>query len=430
MSSVHIEGKELCSSHTSANLLALTATIPVPLASIKRNRIFHRKKEYSLKPTLYLTVILVALLALVGCAQTDPPDATPDVYSGPYLSFETQDDTLVFGPFSGGSRSVDYFWWPGGEKVLLVVPTEENQELWLIDASTGDSRLLRQAAVEALFPIAWQGSNTLLSLDISTANSVFNITKTTWNDATASTTTLLPGTGRVLSHAVSEDARWVTLYSSTEEGGQVVRLDTSDGTITPLRQNLPSWDGLFPVWLSPSGLHGVLPAGTSWPLDLELLDMTSGDAHTFALGLNDCDRVFWNTDGDFFAYKYADGSHSICPLGDMNTVLSPKVRVHDTGGDLVWEIQLPHQGSIGDLYWLDSTRLLLVESDREEYSEKDFWIADLASQEVRPATEGEADSRFSAVLPYPMSKGESNFRVEIEYQTLEEGPAEVVRITP
>ena len=372
--------------------------------------------------------MLLLLMLVVSCAST-PTDEEP-AYTGPSLAFERQDDALVFGPFASTPRGTDYFWLPGGQELLLVVPADTSYELWLIDPGTGDSRLLRTATVEALFPIAWRGSNALLSLDIGDSNMAFNVAETTWNQASSSTTTLLPGSGRAIQHAVSADARWVSIFASGPDGGQIVRLDTEDESIVTLRQHLPSWDGLFPVWFSPDGLHAVLPTGGSWPLDLELLSIPTGRAHTFTTALSDCDRIFWNTSGTVFAYKYADGRHRVCTLSDMNLVLSRSVRIHDTAGDLVWDIELPHQGSIGDLHWLDEGHLLLVESDSEEYREKAFWVADLASHQVREATAQEAELRFD-YSPYPMPKGESTYRLEIEQLPQDEGtPSELVRIMP
>jgi hypothetical protein len=208
---------------------------------------------------------------------------------------------IVFGPFSSWNRGVDWFWLRDGRRLIVTMETasassrsasgegsptqgiEPVVQMWLIDAVSGESRLLRdEKGLDAMFPVAWTGDESLACIDLPAASGQpVRVTVTDFSGGRTSSRKVAEFSGTFKNHTATRDGRFVSVHVGRigqSGGGQILRIDTAEGSAKPVATNLPIWDGLYPVWFSPDGRYAAMPEPTNGgrPWRLRLLDIASG----------------------------------------------------------------------------------------------------------------------------------------------------------
>ncbi|MEW6242942.1 MAG: hypothetical protein AB1497_01465 [Bacillota bacterium] len=404
----------------------------------------NRAKAFRITVTL-LTVTLLISGLLSGCGTGNPPRTEPPSKNdpastrprfgaqGPKLPFRHEDGKTILGPFSSWVRGIDWFWCRDGQTILLTVEKDGSLQLWLIDAGSGDSLLLREAeGLDAMFPVAWYGSGAVVTLDLPRVpQHLTRVTVTDFSGEKVFSRTAGEYEGWSKSHAATSDGRLLSVHLDTPQGGKIWQVDISAGTSTDLLQGLPSWDGLYPVWFSPDGRHAVMPEPDSaGQMRLRLLDLVNGDVKALEPVLDSVDIVRWSASGNAFAYKVADGSHRTDINGESWSILSPRIRVISASGEIVEELVLPDGQLADNLAWLDEKSLVIsTRTAAEEYGPT--WTVTLGSG-FKKATPEQSRVFEERIFPYPMDKGTSSrYSVEIRFwQDPGKAPTEELIITP
>ncbi len=358
------------------------------------------------------------MVFICGCR----PDqaVAPEQPKPPSIPVSRDGDGIVLGPFSGWVRGVDWFWMPDGQMLILTaekhsqIADEPVMQLWVVDASSGDSRLLREAQnTQAIFPIAFL-DDSVLCIEIAHGSEHKNLI-TAVSTGERDTTVLVEFEGFFKRHAVTPDAQYVSVYYTGREGGRIIRVNTADGVTTELVSALPLSDGLFPVWFSPDGRTAVMPETeyATRPFFVTLLNLITGEKRSLELGKEPVEWINWSPSGDKFAYKVTDGRHKRVDLGESTIVLSPQVRVLDNTGSPLALIEMVSGRLAGAIGWYDEHTLVIGEG--ESVTETfPVWTATLDG-EMRRATASEAEVLQHSAVPFPMERGESaEFSVQHE----------------
>ncbi|NPV69391.1 MAG: hypothetical protein HPY55_01940 [Firmicutes bacterium] len=352
---------------------------------------------------------------------------------------------------------MDWFWLKDGQRLIVTMETasatqqgpapggpgagpepEPVIQLWLVGAATGESRLLREVkGLDAMFPVAWNGAESVVCLDLPAAQGQpTKLTVTDFSGGKASSRSVADLQGTLRSHAATPDGRLISIHLGTRDGGEIRRINTADGSTKDLITGLPVWDGLYPVWFSPDGRSAAMPdprnGGRPWRL--RLLSIVTGELKHVDPYLDLIDFVRWSPDGRHLAFKVADGSHKLIDVADFSSVLSPKVRVLDETGKVVREFDMAKGHFIGDIEWLDENTLVLGER-KSAQEDGPAWVAGLQStgDGLKPAAPAQAAILKDRPDTYPMPKrgSSSKFKVTVRsWQDQGKAPSEELIITP
>lgn len=377
-----------------------------------------------------------ALALFAGCCGCRESIAVlPEKPSEDYefaLPYRSEGRGTVFGPFSSWVRGVDWFWHRDGKSLVVTAEQEGSGRLWVIDAPTSQSWLLRDVpGAQAIFPVGWLGLDELVCIELpSGRDQVTNVTVTDISGRGSRTVGGLDG--RLLRHEMTSDGRFLAVHANTQDGGTIIRFDVSEGSSVDVATGLPIWDGLFPVWFSPGGLHAAMPEyDGDGKYRLLVLELASGQMQPVTPYLELIGPAFWAPGGERLAYKVADGQHEILETEAMSDILSPKVRVLTADGGLVDEFMVPEGHLVRDVIWLDGETLLLGTATGTQ-----GW--GLAFQARIGGAVEPADPDQQRILeegvsrPYPMAKGSSeSYRVETRHwQDEGKAPCEELVIIP
>ncbi len=406
-----------------------------------------------------LAVALILVGAMQGCAfgraaRPAPPPAPPQAASenpaggaapdesrGPTssssngLPFRRDGDAIVFGPFSSWARGIDWFWCGDGVRLIMTVESEGTNSLWLIDAGTGRSNLLRKVTgIDAIFPVSWAGDESVVCIDLAREfdqSSVVSVTA--FSDGKGATRSIGEFTGWLKRYAATPDGGCITIHFHGADGGCIRRISTLDGSFCDLLSGLPTWDGLFPVWFSPDGRTAVIPepGEDSSMRRLQILDIEDGGLTSIDPYMEIIDSIAWNPGGSRFAHKMASGDYRMVETGDSYMILSGNVRIVTSEGRVLREIHLPRGHAVGEMAWLDDESLVLREMKDGQDMSGPVWFARMDG-EVRPAETDEARAFEIDPWQYPMPKGRSGrFTVGVRsWQDPDKPPSQELAITP
>lgn len=369
---------------------------------------------------LYTLVTIMVTVLLTSCTGGAPAPRTPGSGKGENSSERAQPATLslpyytegsktIYGPFSSWVRGVDWFWCEDGKRLILTMEKDGAMQLWLLNADSKESRLLREVrGLDAMFPV-WIGPDRLITLDLPKNPS--DKTRVALVDfAIPETSVKIAGEfpGRAKQHAVTKDGRFMSVHVDTPQGGKIWRLDISKGLAVDLVTGLPLNDGLYPVWFSPDGMAAAMPEITSngRATRLKIVNLLTGEIKATKFSHPLIDTVHWSNHGKYLAYKLADGTHKTVLESDFYIVLSSKVRVLDTNGLVVRDLSLPGGRRARDIAWVDDNMIVL--GDLRNASET-AWVARLDNGTVETAKPEQASLLGQRAADYPMSKGKSPF---------------------
>ncbi|MGE5485476.1 MAG: hypothetical protein ACM3X4_10705 [Ignavibacteriales bacterium] len=317
----------------------------------------------------------------------------------------------------------------------MTSESEGIHRLWLIDAATGQSRLLREVSgIDAMFPVGWTGDESITCMDLAREpDQPSTISVTTFSSGGSTTRKIGEFTGWPGQHVATPDGRYFAVHLSAPEGGKVWRLDTFDGSSADLLSGLPTWDGLFPVWFSPDGRSAVMPEPKedSDLQRLRLLNLENAAVTSIDPYFEIIDHVAWSPGGARFAHKVAAGDYRTVEAGDSYMVLSRNIRVITSEGKVLREIALPQGCLVGAVAWIDDESLVLRESTDAQDVSGPIWFARV-SGELRQASPGEAQAFDREQRPYPMAKGRSD-RFEVSVRTWQDpgkAPSEELIVAP
>ncbi len=367
--------------------------------------------------------------------QTDQAPAGEAQPGQAQVPFRKDGDRTIFGPISSWARGIDWFWCKDGRRLIVTAENEGIHRLWLIDAATGESKVLREAkGIDAIFPVGWTGDESIVCMEMAGQfEQPTAITVTEFSGDKTATRKLAEFTGRAKRHAMTPDGLFLVVHLDAATGGKIWRLNTSDGSASDLIKGLPIWDGLYPVWFSPDGRNAVMPEPKkdSSQRRLRLLNLVEGRVTSIDPYLEYVYEVTWSPSGKNFAHKVAAGNHKLVETGDMYFLLSPTVRVIDASGKVVRQFSVPQGHLAGQIAWLDDETLVIKEMKDLEDREGPVWLARTGG-EMRPATVDEARAlERDPYPPYPMSKGASErFKVEVRsWQDQGKAPSQEIIIT-
>ncbi|MGE5483478.1 MAG: hypothetical protein ACM3X4_00495 [Ignavibacteriales bacterium] len=357
-----------------------------------------------------------------GTTLLDDPDPVDWV---DHLPRRLANGKVRLGPFLTLGRDVEWFWCPGGERLLLTVQRRDSVELWVAGARTGDSSLLyREEDLEAIFPLGWIGPAEVVCLDLSRCRTddlmaPMCVKVVGFSGDEAECRNLATLNGRLCGACVTPGGRFACVcYMDSPRTAKVMRVDTLTGRrIDLVKDRLAANDFVPPVWFSPDGRSAVMLEFEkhTGPFRLTFLDFVEGRAWSVGPYLELIDWVGWNPSGTHVAHKVADGTHKTVEGLDAMVVVSPKVRILDRTGNVVRSVGLPTGELIESVAWKDDDTLILREmAETRSLPGSNAgvpWVVSLTGA-PRPAGPDEAQP-FHAESSLPMPCGRSpKYRVE------------------